>query len=535
MSLIRHLCRAFLLVLALVGGIGAAHGHAQFLGADPADGAVLAAAPPAVTLSFGEPVSVIRLALVGPDGHTSELAGAAAGGSVRVELPSGLSRGTHLLSWRVVSADGHPVGGTTSFSVAAASVTRAVAGGPAVPVDLAAALVIARTLLLLSLAGAVGGAILAALCPGATWTARLLRPARAAATALPLAALAALAVQGADALGLGLAGALSLAALEAGAATAFGVSALAAALAGPASAVAIRRGAGAGRAAGAAAAFAALLAAATFGASGHAASAAPRPATAIAVAAHGFAAVFWLGALWPLLRLLRDPTRDPSPALRRFSAMAVPMVGLLLATGGFLAIVQVGSSEAVATTAYGRLLLVKLVLVAGLLSAAALNRTVLTPRLADGDGSARAALVRVVAVELGLAVLLLAVVAGWRLTPPPRATAAAAPAVVSLHLHGAAVMADVTLTPARAGTNRIELALQTGDFGPLDPREVELAFVPESGGIEPVARMARRDVEGRWTAENLPLPVAGRWSVTIGVLVDDFRKETLTGTLEIRR
>ncbi|MCG5482007.1 MAG: copper resistance protein CopC, partial [Ensifer alkalisoli] len=34
--------------------------------------------------------------------------------------PTGLGRGTHVLSWRVISADGHPVGGSVVFSISEA-------------------------------------------------------------------------------------------------------------------------------------------------------------------------------------------------------------------------------------------------------------------------------------------------------------------------------------------------------------------------------------------------------------------------------
>jgi CopC domain len=50
-----------------------------------------------------------------------------------VDLPGGLSRGTHLVSWRVVSADGHPVGGALTFSVGEPSVTCAAAGAANAP------------------------------------------------------------------------------------------------------------------------------------------------------------------------------------------------------------------------------------------------------------------------------------------------------------------------------------------------------------------------------------------------------------------
>ena len=96
----------------------AALAHATLLRSDPSDGAVVAQAPSMLTLTFNEPVSPISLKLMGEGGHTVELRGVTARGeALIVTLPGPLPEGTHLLSWRVISADGHPVGGALTFSV----------------------------------------------------------------------------------------------------------------------------------------------------------------------------------------------------------------------------------------------------------------------------------------------------------------------------------------------------------------------------------------------------------------------------------
>ncbi|MEN3381512.1 MAG: copper transport protein, partial [Hyphomicrobiales bacterium] len=100
----------------------AAHAHATLIGSEPADGAVLARAPTTVRLTFNEPVSPLIMRLVGAPGGSARELGAVAveGQSVVVtlpELPQEAMQGTYGVSWRVVSADGHPVGGTLSFSV----------------------------------------------------------------------------------------------------------------------------------------------------------------------------------------------------------------------------------------------------------------------------------------------------------------------------------------------------------------------------------------------------------------------------------
>ena len=78
---------------------------------------MVAQAPPAVTLIFNEPVSPVSLKLVGDSGHTLELRAEVSGEALIVTLPQSLPQGTHLLSWRVISTDGHPVGGSLTFSI----------------------------------------------------------------------------------------------------------------------------------------------------------------------------------------------------------------------------------------------------------------------------------------------------------------------------------------------------------------------------------------------------------------------------------
>ncbi|WP_198671532.1 copper resistance CopC family protein, partial [Desertihabitans aurantiacus] len=115
------------MLLVLVGLLGApappASAHASLLSSDPVPGAVLATAPTDVRLVFDEPVTpaVEGVRLVGVDGSTVVLDARAVDDTVLVTLPTGLARGSWLLSWRVVSADAHPISGVLGFAVGAPS------------------------------------------------------------------------------------------------------------------------------------------------------------------------------------------------------------------------------------------------------------------------------------------------------------------------------------------------------------------------------------------------------------------------------
>ena len=150
------------LLVALLTGASAARAHASLIRSEPADRAVVAGPPRAVTLTFNEPVSPLVFRVLDPAGEVTELKGITANGAtITVALPAGLSGGTHLLSWRVISADSHPVGGAVTFSVGQPSAAPA-----ALPTDtdapLRAAIWLAKVALYLGLFVGVGGAFFGA-------------------------------------------------------------------------------------------------------------------------------------------------------------------------------------------------------------------------------------------------------------------------------------------------------------------------------------------------------------------------------------
>jgi putative copper resistance protein D len=133
-------------------------------------------------------------------------------------------------------------------------------------------------------------------------------------------------------------------------------------------------------------------------------------------AAHLLAAGAWLGGLIPLaLTARRSAPADLAPVLRRFSGMGSLAVAVLIATGLVNAWLLVGTPEALVATPYGRLLGVKLILVALMLLLASANRWWLTPRIASAGAAQDVLHLRghILAEQvLGLAVLAIVGVLG---------------------------------------------------------------------------------------------------------------------------
>ncbi|MFJ4314460.1 copper resistance protein CopC [Streptomyces lavendulae] len=142
-----YLPRLALVLAALLASLftaaSPASAHAALTASDPKDGAVVATAPAQVTLSFSEQVAMgdDSIRVMDPQGKrvdTGELRDMCSGSTVRygTALHSGLPNGTYTVAWQAVSADSHPVSGAFTFSVGAPSATsvslpdRQAGGGP---------------------------------------------------------------------------------------------------------------------------------------------------------------------------------------------------------------------------------------------------------------------------------------------------------------------------------------------------------------------------------------------------------------------
>ncbi|OBQ59210.1 copper resistance protein CopC [Mesorhizobium loti] len=519
---------ALLMAFTVMASTDQAFAHAALIKTDPADGAVLAQAPTRLSLTFSEPVSPLVLTLVKPDGTPLPLTSfRLTDQTVEIDNPQALKSGTHVLSWRVISADGHPVGGSLLFSIGAPSEPPAIS--EAVDWPLRSAIWIGKVLLYIGLFIGVGGAFALA------WLSGERRPGQRFVSAAVLCGLVAaplsLGFQGLDALGAPLSHLAQPIIWRTGLGTSFGWTVQVAlvslgfgllSLAGPRRAArpfALAALAGVG---------------AALAASGHASAAEPQWLTRPLVFVHGAGIGFWAGALVPLGLALKRQTADAVVFLHRFSLAILPVVAVLATAGIVLAVIQVQTPSALVGTAYGRLLLVKLALLVFLFTLAAVNRWKLTASVEAGATEVQRRLTRSISVEMLLVLAIFGVAAGWRFTPPPRALAIAAAQPVSVHIHTLQAMADLSITPGHAGQVGASMIIMTGDFGPLDAKEVTLVLSKPDSGIEPLKRAATKPGDGSWRVDNLVIPVPGRWTVRIDILISDFQIVKIEAPVDIR-
>nr|WP_255647576.1 copper resistance CopC/CopD family protein [Ensifer sp. IC4062] len=527
-KLLPCLGRATIAVLAWLFLATAALGHASLTATEPRDGAVVPAAPARLALTFSEPVSPLALKLVKPDGSAIALERfTLRDRTVEIEVPPDLSVGTHVLSWRVVSEDGHPVGGSILFSIGSPSGSAYT--GEAIDWQVRAALWTSRVALYAGLFFGIGGVFaLNWFLHGARAGLRFV----AAMLGIGLTGTALSAgLQGLDALGRPLSALVEPSLWSTGLGTSFGrtVVVMLAALALAGVALVSRRQRVA-RWTSLLALFAGSLA---LSLSGHASAAEPQWLMRPSVFLHAIAIALWVGALVPIARLLQASHAHAPKTLRRFSAFIPFSLALLVAAGIVLLVVQVGQPSALLDTAYGNVFLVKLALLLILFVLAAINRWVLTDRVEAGDQGATRYLLRSVAAETLVVLLVFGVAASWRFTPPPRALATVAAEPASVHIHGDKAMAEMTIAPGRPGPVEASALVMAGDFSALDPKEVTFVFSNPSAGIAEIKRNASKATDGTWRTSDLLLPLPGLWKIRLDILISDFEITRIEGEIRI--
>jgi copper transport protein len=430
---------------ALVGSAGPARAHATLVEAAPSDGAALEGPPPAVVLTFSEPVTAaddavrvfdadaVRVDLGAVDPH-------AAGRRVAAALPDDLSAGGYVVTYRVTSVDSHVVAGVLRFTVGDAPPV-----GDALVAELFGGAGRGTTGVLGPLLRGLG--YLATLLAGgavAFAAAVVLRRAdrrrsrevgRAAALAGIVVALVALPVQAAAVTGAGPLAALVGSGVAEVLATSFGVGTLVRVAGLVGLALLWRPAADRGGTALALPGLAGAIAVASFALDGHQQSVGPTALLVAADAVHVWAAALWLAGVVLLAGMLRRPTRrapadDPVPlavtlgtapparsdgappavtaaasppevteqrplpatgdsdvvtvaaTVVRFSSLALLTVVAVAASGAAMAIVLVRTPAALVSSAYGWTLLAKLAVVALVVVLATFNRTRLVPAVA---------------------------------------------------------------------------------------------------------------------------------------------------------
>ena len=267
----------------------------------------------------------------------------------------------------------------------------------------------------------------------------------------------------------------------------------------------------------------------TFSASSHAAAARGSGWAIAADYIHLIAASAWAGGLLflaSLLLRLRRMETVPEPdrlvlTLQRYSLSAQAAVFILALTGLLSSFVQLPSPSSLFGTTYGRVLLVKLAIVAAIMALAYFNNRAVR-RAAETVSHTRKLryFVRRVIVEAGLAVALMLSVAFLVQTPAPNVPASTSPVGLPLPFNEITYEDDLAIhlqvTPNRVGSNRHWVHLSRPGLSEIgDVQLVRLFFEHESGQMGQARLDLTDQGDDAFAAEGAFLNRDGEWRVSV--------------------
>lgn len=567
-----------LTVLALPAAPASA--HALLERAAPVAGSVVDQLPGEITLTFSEPVRIIadKIRVTAPDGSRADTGKPAArDAELVIPIKPGSPKGTYLVSYRVISADSHPVSGGYTFSYGEVSAVPTTGdAGASVKTDG----LVKNTMSVARFIGFTGLVLLVgpALVMFALWPRRLSTrdPGRLALTGAGLLAFSAvleLYLQIPYTSGTSLFDVSSTATREV-LSTPFGAAHLIRLAVAIAVAVLLRPLI-AGRAGKIDQTLLIILGTvglATWPISGHP-SASPVPTlTVVADVAHLASMSVWLGGLVMLFAFLlrRANTRELTAIVPVWSGWALLAITVLVLAGTAQALVEIGTLDALTGTTYGRLVLVKVGLLAVVLGVAAYSRSITNRRFTpapassadaaeddhdfvDDDESAksgesgevvdgpaepgdRARLRRAVLIEVVIAVIVLGFTSVLVQTSPARSAQAgdSAQGPFSTTVTTTLVKLEVDVSPGRVGPNTVHLyAFKPDGSGPQTVVEWKATAALPAKGIEPIV-LPTLGITPDHAYGTVTLTLAGTWELKFTVRVDDLNQTTIAVQVPIR-
>ncbi|MFL2771269.1 MAG: copper resistance CopC/CopD family protein [Rhodospirillaceae bacterium] len=538
---------AFLVAaLGLTVGLTApAWSHAVLLGSNPMADTSLDVSPKEIVFKFNENVGPIFVKILDRSGAEVGDLGEwrVDGNDVITPVNGQLPNGTYIATYRVISADTHPVGGSVVFAVGEAvgamddvSVAGDQTSGWAIPVAINRFLQYGTMML------AAGAALFAVgmSIPGAIEQALFKMGRRAAMFAVATYILA-LGFGGAEMVLGGPSAFFSLNAWAQGLASTLGPSAL---IGIPGLLILIYAfGKDPEGKSAPVLLLGSAVSIASFLVTGHAATAPPAWIMAPIVAVHLFCAAFWLAALYPLAKTANEvEVARAGAVMTQFSQRAVWTVGALFISGAVITWTQVESPINMGSTDYGRRLTAKIAIFVLLLILAAINKMVLTPALEKGDSSASGKLRMSIKFEYAAMVLIIAAAVSLTLVTPPRATmeigdsrGMAMGAGFQTTVTKGKYTADFSIDPGSTTSSNMVMVTFRDDAGNLiDMVDVNIVWALPSAGLEGIEGRGEMVSPGMFHFMFDQLIIPGEWQVRIDAFVDDFDKQMFRTAVPVK-
>jgi copper transport protein len=530
-------------VLAALTVTPAAFAHAILQASDPSNNSVVRTSPKTVSLRFNEAVETafgsIRVYDCGGSRVDSGKILRPTKDSVAVTIDRRLAKGTYTVTWRVISADSHPVAGAFVFNVKKANARSCKqVFGAKTPGTVDALFKFARALDFALILLVVGGAIALAVVlrsAAAELRSRLYRILAGLSFGLVVAAALCIVLQGAVAGGFGLTEAFRWDTVHSVLQTRFGhafVWQIGIALVVGAVALMASRSRSLELLP-----LAALALLPTISAAGHGRTSGPWAFLFDVI--HITAASTWVGGLGftILALLLAGADRWPlaSRAVPRFSILAVISVATLIVAGTLRGYQEVRAFHGLWDTTYGQLLLVKIALVLPLLALGAYNNRFAVPRLKKQIASVveQRRFLRAAGAELAIMAVIVGVTAVLVTEPPAKASISAVKYATDTIPIGPLEL-NYLIDPAKTGPNVIHLYFFERTGPPASVDDAKMSATLPSKNLGPLRIPLTRIVPSHYTTSAGVFPEAGDWQVTFEIRRGQFQSFTQTVTVSIR-
>ena len=601
---LRRLAAGLRVLAGLAGALlllaAPASAHAVVISSDPPDGTRLNRSPTSITIRFDEPVGLDLgyLRVVDATGQRVDTGQASHpdgdGAAIHVTLKPGLGDGSYLASYRVISADSHPVSGSIRYVVGNGPLVTptGVSGSGSGSTTVSTALAISHWLSFAGIAVVGGSWLIFTVWPSGRYRPEIRRLIWTGWLAAVAGALGEFLVQGPYASGGPLNSMLHSQLLDATLHASSGqLLSVRVVLIGVLGLVLSALFAERSRLSWTPelAAMVGVGIVVSYAASGHSESAQPRWLAVLVVALHLTAMIVWLGGLSLLLTVAvsrwraeragwpvepapelvavpagraeaaelgsdgpgyrRDDLVEPDPGddelfaedydeeadsselaagLPIFSRVALICVCTLAVTGLLQAWYEIRTVDAVATTRYGQLVLLKVVLLAGLVALGYLARRGLR-RTAGASVLTR--LRRTLLIEVAVGGIVLAATAVLVAQPPGTVALAAQrakprQATVAVTAKSNAV---VEVDPGVHGSVQFSIRLTGG----LKPTAVTATASLPAKQLGPIPLTLQPDGPASYTASGVLLPAAGIWQVQLTVQTSEFDSTTAVAKLRV--
>jgi copper transport protein len=530
-------------VLMGVFGLAApASAHAILVSSTPTQGTIVLTAPKQVVLTFTEHVTLVagQVRVVAPNNTKADTGSPSVDGDkVIIPMKPGGAHGTYLVSFRVISADSHPVGGAFTYSVVSTSTPPAEDSASITTSPLISWLFpVVRWIGYAGLVLMIGAVLVLTVL----WPQRLSKtgPVRVVwigAAAIAVATIGELAIQMPNVAGgfgsVTGADVRDVLSSEYGAAHLIRLGVLIAALF-------LLRPVIKGKGWGADRVLLAVLGAigiATWSVAGHP-YASPVPTLTVAADMIHIAAMsVWLGGLIMLVVFLlpKANATELGAIVPVWSRWALYAVGALLVTGVVQAVVEIDSVPDLFTTSYGQLVLAKAILLGVVVLVANFSRRLVGPIMEKTDGAARS-LRRLVGVESAGALVIIALASVLVQVTPARSPQASTPppTVQSAVITAPSNLFILTVddTPAKVGANEIHMFVTTADRQPATVQQWTVSASLPSQGIEPISVPVLGLAEDHGIGD-VTLPAAGLWTFKFTLRTSDLDEDTVTTNFTI--